>query len=210
MGAEVGGGVDGLSVRADTTGRRAPQCKPPRQQGSQAAVAPRALADCARPQFLLDPPAPGLSSARCSWGGAVFPTLEGVPARVKRRVSTPDPFQQVPPSTCPARPAAVAATAVQASGPARLLLTAWGPIETALQLPWADSTMSRTLAAADRTGALRRHRAQPADCGDSSGMHARLQVRRLGWMYSRCFARAFSRAQLLGACPFWPSQCHSC
>ncbi|KAL4447381.1 hypothetical protein ABPG77_007414 [Micractinium sp. CCAP 211/92] len=38
------------------------------------------------PQFYLPPD---------GWGGAVFPTREGVPARVKRRVSTPDPFQQI-------------------------------------------------------------------------------------------------------------------
>ena len=29
------------------------------------------------------------------FGGAVFPIVEGVPARVKRRVATPDPFQQI-------------------------------------------------------------------------------------------------------------------
>lgn len=38
---------------------------------------------------------PRFYEAPGGWGGAVFPTREGVPPRVKRRVATPDPFMQV-------------------------------------------------------------------------------------------------------------------
>ena len=31
----------------------------------------------------------------CRWGGAVVPIREGVPPRIRRRVATPDPFQQI-------------------------------------------------------------------------------------------------------------------
>jgi radical SAM superfamily enzyme YgiQ (UPF0313 family) len=38
---------------------------------------------------------PRFYDAPAGWGGAVFPTEEGVPARVLRRVATPNPSQQI-------------------------------------------------------------------------------------------------------------------
>ncbi|KAI3428063.1 hypothetical protein D9Q98_006447 [Chlorella vulgaris] len=38
---------------------------------------------------------PQFYDAPAGWGGAVFPIKEGVPARIKRRVCAPDPFQQI-------------------------------------------------------------------------------------------------------------------